>query len=620
MGDNDIQKDGKADIVFLDGLGRAIEGIVYRLSTKNQIFLGISDAKGQAKPVTISNAPSNLPVENHVVSDKSASVGIEVQRDDCTWKFIGSFSLESGTLKRVCAATDTFKMPIYLTRDGMGSPSAPVPFHGGSLELPSAESVTTAVTLVLRYWIAVKLTMVETDIKAAKSNPSAWNLPYIVVKRDEKATDRWIVLPVVIPAAATSVVFASDSAALDAFAASAETTARTIKDSQTVFGFPGIGDYRVYAKEPGGQFELGKPFPIPHHSDADDNQGPEVMPFFAFKVEDEPDEKFKITYGVLDDLFDRGVGGQFGYFSPLNSTKIAPKNEMTSHGRALVLGEYRITPTLWGDVMPAYGTDYLNRYADKSRMPGDIKAALEEIYKEALKANDDPASNKELKPLIYKPDTNPPHIPITIKFDNMATDGGHTYALSFTSVGAVPPRNMSRSETLRRTHPSVFAWLLKAMVEIGATGAIITGAWRPHTGEVRHRYSVALDVTHLKKANVVIHFNIAKKKNANGQEVFRDPEGPQANPTATEPNDKTSMEHSRWEFSRKFFKYVATEKQAGNLAWLGGPWVVCLTENGELSSDRSKGKLIVDVDNPRNPNAPHIHQTHVHLSIGTDQL
>ena len=117
MDEDDIHQHGKAVVVFLDGLMNPIEGIVYRLVAGNQVIMGISDAQGQAKPLTISNTEPNPMMLGWVVSDESVNVDIEVQRDNGTLKKIGAFLLEPEKSKRITAAIDSIRVPVYLTRE-----------------------------------------------------------------------------------------------------------------------------------------------------------------------------------------------------------------------------------------------------------------------------------------------------------------------------------------------------------------------------------------------------------------------------------------------------------------------------------------------------------------------
>jgi hypothetical protein len=432
----------------------------------------------------------------------------------------------------------------------------------------------------------------EAISKRAAFGDSAYNLPYVLVRMvdDGVSKDIWKVL-------------------YSPRENEKATKTSVIGMTGTTFYFSGPGKYRVYAKEPTMlQPNQGENFSIPHHSSApaDDSLKKPVMPVFSFEVEEASQTEFKITYGILDNLFFKWDTGRY---SPNRST-------ISSKNKKITLEPYVITPALWGDAMPAYGTDYLDKIKD---IPDNIRRALDQIYTEKLKPYRDELGRDGLK-LTWSSNSG---ADMSIEFDNQATDGGHTYAYSFTSN-----EKMSRSESLRRTHPSVFIWWLKAMEEIKATGARITGAWRPHTGSTRHRYSVALDVADLTKAkgayppdpmphgNVVIHFNTTTQKNSAGHIVPNFKAGPLAAPIGiTEPSDKTSMEYFQWQLSKDFFTHVIKEKREKKLAWLGGPWVVYLTKTGELSSHQYDGSY----QNEPVFNTDNHHKDHVHLSIGTDQ-
>lgn len=397
----------------------------------------------------------------------------------------------------------------------------------------------TTVAINQRYWIRITVQMLE------GGNPrTAANLPYVVVRQAAENAP-WSVVT-------TGITGTSNGEAR--------------------FSIPGAGRYRIYVKEPGRNFLPDTAFTIPFHQFANgQDSAREVQPWWEMNVVAAGAQSFNITRALPNTL------GRAANLYPAAGAATQLNAQHTTSAHALDMGNHRITNQLWSDISQTYGRNHPTIAASTNRV------ALEAIYGEGLVPIAGQENGRQLV-----------HAGRTINFEAMATQGGRN------TLGFAGGTAMTADECLRKTHPTVLDFWLTAMSALNITYARVTGAWRPHTGSTRHRYSLALDLTHLRRqqddggelAEVEIH-------------LHRD-SGADAKPTATDAQTNTALKRRRRAFSRDFHRYLAQRRQAGELGWLGGPWALTYADVGLTGATQ-----FIKTD------AIHVH--HVHLSVGTDQ-
>lgn len=395
-----------------------------------------------------------------------------------------------------------------------------------------------------QHWLKIAPMMQETSPPGTRG---AFMLPYVLVRNHPETTGQWQVI-------STGITPSSASSAIR-------------------IPIEGPGQYRLYVKEPTLQFTTGDTFEIPMHSLANGQpSNSEVQPWYAVDAAEGTAAHTLTVSRALPNTLNRPAADYRPTGEPVTLT-----NQHLSQANALNLGEYVITHILWGDISQAYGANHPTIAASAHR------AALEDIYGERLTAE----GNARI--------LNLPAVARQVYFDSMSTSGGSQNAKSFQNNFM-----MSRNECLRRTHPTVLEFLLETMQSLNLHYARVTGAWRPHTGSVRHRYASALDLTHMR----------TRVEGSNGQPIeveYRfhrtDAPGPDSNPLGA----GTSVTAQRRRAAcMAFHHYIAQQRQGGTLGWLGGPWALTYANVGLAGSS-----LFIKTD------AIHVH--HVHLSVGVDQ-
>lgn len=337
--------------------------------------------------------------------------------------------------------------------------------------------------------------------------------------------------------------------------------------------FHGMAEFRAYVKEPGEEYAVGSPFVIPEHALAEGgDSGREVQPWLCLLVHTGPTDVSWALEQALPNTLERAAAE---YPPPASATLTKVHTE---RAKALNLGNYVLTHQLWADASRTYGSDHPVIEASPHR------ATLELFYQEQLAVNGND--------LILTTEDGAR----TVEFDAQATNGGIT-TRSFLDGGAL----MTRSESLRRTHPRVIEWWLQAMEDLEIHHARSTGAWRPHLGSTRHRYASALDLTHL-RTRVVDGDNGEIEV---GIQLHRT-QDPAANPLPSPNVANTPANVRKRDFSLRFHTYLAERKEAGELNWLGGPWALTYANVGLQG-----GGTFIHTD------AIHVH--HVHLSVGSEQ-
>ncbi|KAA6125209.1 hypothetical protein [Cupriavidus cauae] len=397
----------------------------------------------------------------------------------------------------------------------------------------------TIVSINQRYWIHIDVQMRDNGNTCA-----AGNLPYVVTRQDVVAIG-WRVV---------------------------ETGITSTSTGEARFSIPGAGRYRLYVKEPGKTFMPDATFPIPFHQLAGgENSNREVQPWWEMNVVSTGLQSFNIA-AVLPNTMGRDAATY-----PRSVTTMKLHEQHTTPARALHMGNCCITNQLWSDISQTYGARHPIVVASVNRI------ALEAIYSESLSPVSVDENSRHLE-----------HRGRTIYFDATATQGGRN------TLGFAGDMAMTADECLRKTHPSVMEFWLTTMSELNINYARVTGAWRPHTGSTRHRYSLALDLTHLRAlrdddgalVEVDIHLH---------REI-----GSDANPLASDAQANTAIKRRRRAFSRAFHRYLAERRQARVLGWLGGPWALTYADVGLTGATQFIKSDIV-----------HVH--HVHLSVGLDQ-
>ena len=137
------------------------------------------------------------------------------------------------------------------------------------------------------------------------------------------------------------------------------------------------------------------------------------------------------------------------------------------------------------------------------------------------------------------------------------------------------------------------------MATLRLSNAVVSSTWRPHQGSTLHRYSLALDLKNLtgladisptETASVSIHLHVQEDD---------------ANPTHNGPTNDPTVIRKRT-LSKVFHRYLAEERAAGRLGWLGGPWPLTRSQVG-LSGNTQ----FIATDSG--------HTHHVHVTVGIDQ-
>ncbi len=337
------------------------------------------------------------------------------------------------------------------------------------------------------------------------------------------------------------------------------------------FGIPGAGRYRAYVKEPTRTFQAGTAFEIPYHQlPTGQDSTREVQPWFEMEITATGNPQvFQVRQALPNTL------GRAANLYPAAST--APHTLTQAHTSAatpLDLGNYRITNQLWSDVSRCYGISHAAVTSSTSR------AALELIYGEQLTVF---AQHGRRLQLDGK----------TIEFEAGATAGGRQ------TLGFADDTHMTASECLRKAYPNVFDWWWQSMATLRLSNAIVSSTWRPHQGSTLHRYSLALDLKNLtglvdisptETASISIHLHVQEDD---------------ANPTHNGPTNDPTVIRKRL-LSKAFHRYLAEERAAGRLGWLGGPWPLTRSQVG-LSGNTQ----FIATDSG--------HTHHVHVTVGIDQ-
>lgn len=120
---------GNAYVRFGASMGAPISGITYRLSqAAGSKWEGTSDEFGNTQVLWLfssCDSPTQVGEHHHASppekgawhiqsSSDTASITIEVKRDNGTWKKIGNFQIEVGKEKLVHAEIGTLSMPFAL--------------------------------------------------------------------------------------------------------------------------------------------------------------------------------------------------------------------------------------------------------------------------------------------------------------------------------------------------------------------------------------------------------------------------------------------------------------------------------------------------------------------------
>lgn len=106
---------GATTITFASSLGIPVEGLNYRLSDGNGgIWTAVTGPGGQAatiEPIRTSAATAHgrgWQIAN------AARIQVEVQRDDGSWKNIGSFQYDPDSSKQVRVSAGAFAIPFQM--------------------------------------------------------------------------------------------------------------------------------------------------------------------------------------------------------------------------------------------------------------------------------------------------------------------------------------------------------------------------------------------------------------------------------------------------------------------------------------------------------------------------
>lgn len=106
---------GKTEISFTTSLGTAVEGLSYRLSDgQGNTQSAITGVGGKGITVHVGDGRVSSSTPDVWVLSGSVRVQIEVQRDDGSWKEIGSFQHEADLHKQVNVIAGAVAMPFQM--------------------------------------------------------------------------------------------------------------------------------------------------------------------------------------------------------------------------------------------------------------------------------------------------------------------------------------------------------------------------------------------------------------------------------------------------------------------------------------------------------------------------
>lgn len=344
-----------------------------------------------------------------------------------------------------------------------------------------------------------------------------------------------------------------------------------VSNGRASFGIPGAGRYRAYTKEPTRTFHTGAAFDIPYHqlpNGQDSNR--EVQPWFAMEVTATGNPQVFQLRQELPNTLSRAPN----LYPASSSAPYTLTQAHTSASTPLDLGNYLITNQLWSDISRCYGISHAVITASVNR------AALEMIYGEQLAVVGQHGRRLQVDNRV-------------VEFQEGATEGGRA------TLGYTDNTNMTASECIRKAHPTVFDWWLRSMTTLRLSSSTVSSTWRPHKGSTRHRYSLALDLVYL---TGLVDVSPTQTTSATVWLNRLQPISNPANPAPPANSDETNKRL----LSTAFHKYLAEERTAQHLGWLGGPWPLKRSEVG-LSGNTT---FIVTNDG---------HKNHVHVSVGTEQ-
>lgn len=268
------------------------------------------------------------------------------------------------------------------------------------------------------------------------------------------------------------------------------------------------------------------------------------------------------------------LGRAANLYPPASTAPHTLTHVHTSAATPLDLGNYVITNQLWSDISRCYGMSHTVISGSANR------AALELIYGEQLAVVGQHGRRLQIADK-------------AVEFQEDATAGGRS------TLGFADNTNMTASECIRKAHPTVFDWWLRSMTTLRLSNAMVSSTWRPHKGSTRHRYSLALDLVLL---TGLVDVSATETTSAT---IRLNQDTPSSNPKNTSILAGSPDSHKR-SLSTAFHKYLAEERSAGHLGWLGGPWELKRSEVGLSGSST----FIVTNDGHRN---------HVHVSVGLEQ-
>lgn len=401
------------------------------------------------------------------------------------------------------------------------------------------------------HWVQFRLSMYQYAENGSTTQRAVTQVPYVWVRESNEHPGQW------------TVVFTG----ITGGAVGNYTLLR--------LALPAIGRYRAYIREPGFTANAGAIYSIPFHALAStEDSDREVQPWLALNVTAGASPQTRNVTQQLPNTF-----GRIAADYPSPGTAQTLNQTHTQASSALNLGLYTMTRQLWADISRTYG-------AHHPAVTGSAyRQVLESLYREQF-----PESAAHLVNLTSDNGTR------TIEFDPMATSGGRA-TRSFLVDNGQPSGLMTARESLRRTHPRTVERLLATMAALNIHYARSTGAWRPHYGSTLHRYASALDVTHLRTR--------VTEENGAATEVrirLHRTLDTEANPLSTNAEASTLEKRRKRDFSLAFHRYLAEQKQAGMLGWLGGPWQLTYANVGLQGNN-----IFIKTDS--------IHEHHVHISI-----
>lgn len=106
---------GITELEFATSLGTPIEGLRYRLSDgRGKIRSAITDAGGAGIRLRTSLDGRDPEAPDLWVLEGPATILLEVQRDDGSWKLIGSFQHTANTQKHVRVIAPSVAVPLQM--------------------------------------------------------------------------------------------------------------------------------------------------------------------------------------------------------------------------------------------------------------------------------------------------------------------------------------------------------------------------------------------------------------------------------------------------------------------------------------------------------------------------